>query len=390
VRAETTAGWSEWSEPLFFRVERSDPSPEIRHLIERLVSERLAARAAESQAAPAPPRRAETPVVDHKLVSAPAGCKAGEEVFADVPASSPYCGWIERLYRDGVTAGCADGMFCPTSPVTRQQMAELLEKVMQRNGVRELRAGDRHTCALLATGGLVCWGVGEPSVPAGLFTAVSPGPGFTCALDMSSMPRCWGSNANGQATPPASPFAAIAAGQEFACGIQFGGQVTCWGRSDLGQLTPPEVEFRSITLGLAHGCGITTEGEVTCWGWNSEGQSSPPPGTFRMVSAGNWHTCALRVDGTVACWGFNGTGQAAPPAGTFRSIAAGGTHTCGLRTDGRIECWGNNFSGQASPPWGSYVSLTSGSAHSCALSVDGGVICWGLNQEGIINPPGWL
>ncbi len=53
----------------------------------------------------------------------PPGCTAGSEMFADVPASSPYCRWIEELVRRGVTAGCGNGNYCPTALVTREQMA---------------------------------------------------------------------------------------------------------------------------------------------------------------------------------------------------------------------------------------------------------------------------
>ena len=44
-------------------------------------------------------------------------------VFADVPASSPFCPWIEELARRGVVTGCGGGNYCPTAPVTRDQMA---------------------------------------------------------------------------------------------------------------------------------------------------------------------------------------------------------------------------------------------------------------------------
>ncbi len=53
----------------------------------------------------------------------PPPCVAGAELFADVPASSPFCPWIEELVRRGVTAGCGSGNYCPQSPVTREQMA---------------------------------------------------------------------------------------------------------------------------------------------------------------------------------------------------------------------------------------------------------------------------
>jgi hypothetical protein len=44
-------------------------------------------------------------------------------VFNDVPASSPFCRFIEELVRRGVTSGCGGGNYCPSDPVTREQMA---------------------------------------------------------------------------------------------------------------------------------------------------------------------------------------------------------------------------------------------------------------------------
>jgi predicted TIM-barrel enzyme len=44
-------------------------------------------------------------------------------IFADVPASSPFCRWIEELARRGVVAGCGGGNYCPAAAVTREQMA---------------------------------------------------------------------------------------------------------------------------------------------------------------------------------------------------------------------------------------------------------------------------
>jgi hypothetical protein len=44
-------------------------------------------------------------------------------LFDDVPASSPFCRWIEELARRGVVSGCAPGRYCPADAVTREQMA---------------------------------------------------------------------------------------------------------------------------------------------------------------------------------------------------------------------------------------------------------------------------
>ena len=75
--------------------------------------------------------------------------------FPDVPASNPFAPWIEELVREGITAGCGSGLYCPDNPVTRQQMAVFLLKTLE----------------------------GSTYVPpggAGIFGDVSPCPGVTC------------------------------------------------------------------------------------------------------------------------------------------------------------------------------------------------------------------
>ncbi len=49
-------------------------------------------------------------------------------VFPDVPCSSGFAPWIEALAAAGITGGCGGGNYCPTNPVTRQQMAVFLLK----------------------------------------------------------------------------------------------------------------------------------------------------------------------------------------------------------------------------------------------------------------------
>ncbi len=48
------------------------------------------------------------------------------EVFDDVPSDHWAADWIEQLYAEGITGGCASGRYCPDSPVTRAQMAVFL------------------------------------------------------------------------------------------------------------------------------------------------------------------------------------------------------------------------------------------------------------------------
>ena len=50
----------------------------------------------------------------------------GTPVFGDVPASSPFCRWIEELVRRGVVTGCGSGNYCPASAITREAMSVFL------------------------------------------------------------------------------------------------------------------------------------------------------------------------------------------------------------------------------------------------------------------------
>jgi hypothetical protein len=52
----------------------------------------------------------------------PAPC-VPPNLFGDVPDTSPFCRFIEELAERGVVAGCAGNLYCPSDPVTREQMA---------------------------------------------------------------------------------------------------------------------------------------------------------------------------------------------------------------------------------------------------------------------------
>ncbi|MGE5415087.1 MAG: S-layer homology domain-containing protein [Syntrophomonadaceae bacterium] len=50
------------------------------------------------------------------------------ESFPDVPTSHQFYKFVENLFHNGVTGGCAGGNYCPSNPVTRAQMAVFLLK----------------------------------------------------------------------------------------------------------------------------------------------------------------------------------------------------------------------------------------------------------------------
>ncbi len=57
-------------------------------------------------------------------------------IFPDVPCTPGFGfpDWIEELANEGITGGCGGGNYCPTNPVTRQQMAVFLLKTEHGSG----------------------------------------------------------------------------------------------------------------------------------------------------------------------------------------------------------------------------------------------------------------
>jgi hypothetical protein len=69
------------------------------------------------------------------LAIQPPACVPGQEMFDDVPASSPFCPFIEELARRGITTGCGGGNYCPSASVSRAQMAAFLVKVLESHTI---------------------------------------------------------------------------------------------------------------------------------------------------------------------------------------------------------------------------------------------------------------
>ncbi|MFN8442726.1 MAG: hypothetical protein U0175_18265 [Caldilineaceae bacterium] len=274
------------------------------------------------------------------------------------------------------------------------------------SGVRSITAGRQHTCALLDSGAVKCWGANNsgqlgdstntqrltPVVVSGLSSgvvAIVAGGFHTCALMTGGGVKCWGSNSNGalgtvmgnQSTPVdvsgfSSGIVAIVAGYEHTCVLTNAGGVKCWGRNDAGQAEDGGLSsgITAITAGWAHTCTLTNTGEVKCWGDNSNGQlgdgttgSHTTPtdvllstNNISAIAAGDAHTCALGTDGIVNCWGTNNMGElgngkkgntltpvdVSGLSSGVQALSVDAFHTCMLSTQGGIKCWGNNYSGQ--------------------------------------------
>jgi alpha-tubulin suppressor-like RCC1 family protein len=144
-----------------------------------------------------------------------------------------------------------------------------------------------HSCALIRSGALKCWGNNEAgqlgdgtannsSVPVDVIgmnmgvQTMSAGGGTTCAVTREARAICWGSNSRGQLGPAAT---------------------------GAGSATPVEVtglaDVAMVSVGSSHACAVTATGAVWCWGNNNAGQlgnnattDSPSPVLANGLGAG--------------------------------------------------------------------------------------------------------
>ncbi len=258
----------------------------------------------------------------------------------------------------------------------------------------KLAVGVGHTCALLLSGSVKCWGTGLSGVlgQGSLVTMTDPfyisplnigetiidikaNIAHTCVVTVSGKYKCWGGNKSGQ----------------------LGYGFTGLGDPDLDDRTSifqsPSLNFASdlvkeLAIGPIHSCALTTSGKVKCWGLCNIGQCgvTPDPGgpqtdsvglgflnlnvgailPTSISSIGNF-ICVTLNDGTGKCWGdgkLGEVGTAVPAMGqnvfeaalypaisiagkTISKMVTGYASTCALFTDGTMACFGDNTYGQA-------------------------------------------
>jgi alpha-tubulin suppressor-like RCC1 family protein len=179
-------------------------------------------------------------------------------------------------------------------------------------GVVAISAGENHACALTSQGAVKCWGsatdgkLGNGNVwPSYLTTPVNvvgltsgvvkieAGVRHTCAVLATGVVQCWGTNTHGQ----------------------LGDNTT------LNQMVPVTASvidspFTALVLGSNNSCILTDAGGVKCWGGNTSGIGNTPvymaglQTGVAMVDTKNSHFCAVVIDGGRAiCWGDGGYGK---------------------------------------------------------------------------------
>jgi alpha-tubulin suppressor-like RCC1 family protein len=346
-----------------------------------------------------------------------------------------------------------------------------------RSMATAIAVGGRHACALMNDGTVRCWGdnrfgqLGDgTTVPRNVpvkvqgltapVQAIAAGDAHTCALDATGSVLCWGSNASGQLGDgsidgstegqrvlPAPVMLAdtavsIGAGGATTCAATTSGAAYCWGANVSGQLGDGSNTDRSApspTVGVIggvatgkialapggdHTCVIAKDGSVVCSGDDTNGAlgngqndstttyvASGIAGGAVAVGASLGDSCALIDDGSVQCWGFGGSGElgngSTDPTNTpgpvtgltgVTGIAVGLHHACAISAVG-VSCWGDNANGDLgdgttvlrSTPVvvtglaGQTIVAVAAGGGTCALTNGGAVYCWGANDAGQVG-----
>lgn len=235
-------------------------------------------------------------------------------------------------------------------------------------GVLAVDGGEAHTCAVTTAGGVKCWGANwsgqlgdgttndrnRPVDVVGLASgvvAVAGGGNHTCALMASGGLKCWGVNSSGQLgdgttvrrlTPVsvvglAGSVSAVVTGRDFSCARLSDGRVQCWGKNEFGQLGDGSTTNRTRPVSVV---GLSEDAE--------------------SLSAGHFHACVATQSGAAKCWGSNHEHQlganvyfySPTPVGVtgltsgIAEVAIGDDYSCARSTRGGLKCWGQNYSGQ--------------------------------------------
>jgi alpha-tubulin suppressor-like RCC1 family protein len=145
------------------------------------------------------------------------------------------------------------------------------------SGVTAISAGGFHTCAITSIGGVKCWGnnyygqlgnasntdSSTPVAVTGLtngVTAISAGQYHTCALTAPGGVKCWGYNSLGQ----------------------LGNGSTAWANTPV-DVTGFASGMTGLAAGLFHTCAGSVADGAKCWGYNNFGQLGNGSSTDRTT-----------------------------------------------------------------------------------------------------------
>ncbi|MFM2079243.1 MAG: hypothetical protein RJA49_3133, partial [Actinomycetota bacterium] len=246
----------------------------------------------------------------------------------------------------------------------------------------------------------------------------------TCVVLKTDAVKCWGSNLDsdlGLGTPGSSPSPVTVVGFSGATAISAGGTDTCAvvanGRAVCGGFSGSLLNLGQVTSGWGHSCGLFGS-FAACWGTNQFGElgnASPGPTNVEAqvsglanasaIAAGGFRSCAILFTQHVSCWGQgplgNGTTTDSPTPvevtgiTTAIEVAVGDTTACARLADLTVQCWGVNAHGEAGDGTTNVASspvavagltqaqsISVGVSSACAVVTGGAIFCWGANDQG--------
>lgn len=316
------------------------------------------------------------------------------------------------------------------------------------SNVVSLSTGFFSSCAVLADTSVVCWGMNDhgqlgdgttkgSSTPVRVkgvggtgtlsgVRSVSVGHRSACALLTSGGVVCWGYNDHGQLGDGSLQSSSVPVAVNDTTGI-----------NNLSGAT-------QLSVGFDEGCVVLSDASVQCWGINSYGElgnqttkesalpvvvagvSTSTLSNVVQVAVGYFSVCALLSDQSVVCWGENGYGQlgnnsTSPSSRPVAVVGVGGSGTLSnvkdIAADGKtacavvgtnVACWGNGTQGElgngttsssltpvlafgvtgSGTLAGATQVDTSFDGTTCALLDITQVRCWGENGVGEIGRSG--
>lgn len=302
--------------------------------------------------------------------------------------------------------------------------------------IQKIDFGDRHTCALLESQKVKCWGYAFPG-RLGIEGTISGTYTDPSTLDYADIPE---------------PVKDISVGYSHTCALTDNGQVYCWGENDVGQLgygnfsnsysyntptvngaLPFTKKAIAVEASNRRSCAVFEDQTMKCWGSNLSGTAG---GDFliaygdnesvatkpvvnigesvKSIAVGNYNSCVVTSQDRVRCWGENGllrTSVSSPYIGdneyindlgdfntsfNIKKVAIGEFHQCALGSDSKVYCWGSlrngaggfggnrtsNFQSLENNPvaasfGGNVADLSTGRNYTCGLLEDGTARCTG-------------